>query len=183
MSDLEYDKLRAAAIHETGHAWLGSTIGLDLKKISMWKSFMAVAGEVTVDRSKTLGVFEDDFDMLALFYVGGQEAESIWLASIYDLSIFEARHITNASSRYDRRSFRELSYCSGVVRGTVEAQANAILKRHWPSIELLADRLEYKRTMTAAPVNAAVGSKNTDGSRRIKKVTPEMLVGARPGRN
>jgi hypothetical protein len=185
MADLEYDILRAAAIHEIGHAWLGTTIGLDLKKIQIWKSFMGiqVAGEVTIDRAKTLGIYEEDFDMLALFYVGGQEAESLWLARNYDVTIFEARHITNASSRYDRRHFRELAYCSSVVRGRSESQANAILTRHWPAIEMLADRLERQRSVNAGSVSAAVGSVNTDGSRRVQKITPDMLTGAQPGRN
>jgi hypothetical protein len=185
MADLEYDILRAAAIHEVGHAWLGSTIGLDLKKINIWKSFMGlqVAGEVTIDRAKTLGIYEEDFDMLALFYVGGQEAESLWLARNHDITIYEARNITNTSSRYDRRHFRELAYCAGVVRGVVESQANAILTRHWPAIEMLADRLERQRSITADSVSAAVGSRNTDGSRRVQKVTPDMLTGANSGRN
>jgi hypothetical protein len=32
-------------------------------------------------------------------------------------------------------------------------------------------------------VSAAVGSRNTDGSRRVQKVTPDMLTGANSGRN
>jgi hypothetical protein len=183
---LEYDEIRAVAYHETAHAWLGAVIGVDMKKIRMWKEFMAgQAGEVTIDRAKQAGFFVDDIDMMVLFYISGQEGHSLFLVNACGISMEEAREHCKPGSRHDRRVARSLLACTPhMKRSDGERLCDAVLLRHWNAYAALSERMSDLKRLKVAEVTGAADRESTDGLgvRKIQKVTPEMMATSTPGR-
>lgn len=183
---VEYDGVRAVAYHEIGHAWLGAVIGIDMKKIHMWKEFMAGhAGEVTIDRAKQAGFYSDDIDMMVLFYISGQEGQALFLVAEYGIPMGEARDMCKAGSKHDLRVARGLLSCTPhMKRSDGEKLCDAVLLRHWHAYALLSERMADLKRMKIAELARSVDRESTDGLgvRKIKKVTPAMLATPTPGR-
>lgn len=183
--DLEYDDRAATAFHETGHGWMNAVTGVPMRKIHMWKGFMTThGGEVCFDRAKHAGFFESDFDMMAMGYLAGQEAESLWLVRTYGIDMEEARSITKAGARLDLRMVDGILSCvPDMNKQHCQRVVDAVLLRHWQAIDILASRMRERMSLNPDRVVAAADREKTNGLevRRVKLVTPEMMAEAVPG--
>lgn len=186
---VEIDERVSTAVHEMGHALLRALIGATVKSVVIYRAFFSSSygGETCWDFPKLPGVSDDtpitvdDEDIRVISYgcVAGQEAESLWLCSMYGFTMSEARDHTAAGASTDLRNFKTLSrYVDDLTLESARRETDKIILRHWPVIELLSDILSDRYKLSTRVVNKHV---TAESDSEVRTVVPKIYVPATAG--
>jgi hypothetical protein len=152
------DDRRGTATHEIGHAYLCAIFGMTMAKISIYRSFLtnSYGGEVDT-RWKSIWS-EEDVDLLSMMYLGGQIAQSLWIAQNYEYSMPEALAYTRHGSRSDLRVVRTLEPWNTMTVPQLRSKTEKLLLANWEVILRLGVVLDERKRMGQGPVKSAARS-------------------------